>query len=456
MVCREKSQERGRILSDKGVWVSNSEVINMEYSKLQIGCLLIVLYIAAVYFWEKKEYKVKKKEPVFFWVLVVGMASILFDAVTAYTVNHLDSIPSLLNDLLHLCFLCSLDAIVFLMFLYILDITGRMPKKKSGRLLLMLPLLFNLCVVICFIPELTYRKGSITNYSMGISAYTCFVMVAIYMLATILLLASSWKNLGRHKMVTISTYLAVSLVAAGYQMVHPQSLISCLVPTMAIIGSYLNMENPLFVKLRGYNQEMVMGFSTLVENRDGSTGGHIKRSTAYVELLAKELQNRGFYKEQLSKEYIKNLVSASPMHDVGKIAIPDAILQKPGRLTSEEFAIMKTHAERGGVIIRETFGQLGDDEYEKMAYEVARYHHEKWNGKGYPEGLSRKEIPLCARIMAVADVFDAVSAKRCYRDALPLEECFSIIEQGSGQDFDPVIAEVFLDMREEIQRIMAK
>lgn len=112
----------------------------MEYSKLQIGCLLIVLYIAAVYFWEKKEYKVKKKEPVFFWVLVVGIASILFDAVTAYTVNHLDSIPSLLNDLLHLCFLCSLDAIVFLMFLYILDITGRMPKKKSGRLLLMLPL----------------------------------------------------------------------------------------------------------------------------------------------------------------------------------------------------------------------------------------------------------------------------------------------------------------------------
>ena len=120
------------------------------------------------------------------------------------------------------------------------------------------------------------------------------------------------------------------------------------------------------------------------------------------------------------------------------------ILQKPGKLTSEEFDIMKTHAARGGKIIRETFGHLGDDEYEKMAYEVARHHHEKWNGRGYPDGLSQKEIPLSARIMAVADVFDAVSAKRCYRDALPLEECFRIIENGSGQDFDPVIAGCFL------------
>lgn len=116
---------------------------------------------------------------------------------------------------------------------------------------------------------------------------------------------------------------------------------------------------------------MLMGFAILVENRDGNTD-----------------------------------------HDVGKIAIPDAILQKPGKLTAEEFEVMKTHAAKGGEIIKETFQSMGDDEYEKIAYQVARFHHEKWNGKGYPEGLSRKEIPLCARIMAVADVFDAVSAKR--------------------------------------------
>ena len=160
------------------------------------------------------------------------------------------------------------------------------------------------------------------------------------------------------------------------------------------------------------------------------------------------------YKEQLTQDYIENLTIAAPMHDVGKIAIPDAILQKPGRLTDEEFAIMRTHAEKGGEIIKETFGNMGNSEYEKMIYEVARYHHEKWNGKGYPQGLTGEQIPLCARIMSVADVFDAVSAKRCYRGAMPLEQCFEIIEKGSGQDFDPDIAEVFLDMRERIGQVV--
>ena len=139
---------------------------------------------------------------------------------------------------------------------------------------------------------------------------------------------------------------------------------------------------------------------------------------------------------------------AAPMHDIGKIAIPDSILQKPGRLTPEEFEIMKTHSERGGQILKKTFNNTGDDEYEKIAYEVAMYHHEKWNGKGYPKGLSKEQIPLSARIMAVADVFDAVSAKRCYRDALPLSECFEIIKNGSGQDFDSLIADLFLEMKD--------
>lgn len=131
--------------------------------------------------------------------------------------------------------------------------------------------------------------------------------------------------------------------------------------------------------------------------------------------------------------------------------MPDVILQKPGRLTDEEFKIIKNHTENGGRIIQETFGHLGNEQYTQMAYQVARFHHEKWNGKGYPEGRSRKEIPLCARIMAIADVFDAVSEKRCYREAMPLDKCFDIISNGSGQDFDPILVEVFLDIREMIE-----
>ena len=141
------------------------------------------------------------------------------------------------------------------------------------------------------------------------------------------------------------------------------------------------------------------------------------------------------------------------MHDIGKIAVPDVVLQKPGKLTDEEFEIIKQHAVNGGRIIEETFGNLGDEQYSKIAYQVAKYHHEKWNGSGYPEGLKRRAIPLCARIMAVADVFDAVAEKRCYRDAMPMDQCFAIIEEGSGQAFDPVIVETFLDIRDKVQEI---
>ena len=135
------------------------------------------------------------------------------------------------------------------------------------------------------------------------------------------------------------------------------------------------------------------------------------------------------------------------------MAVQDVVLQKPGRLTPEEFEIIKKHTVDGGKIIGETFGNLGNEEYTEMAYQVARYHHEKWNGKGYPEGLKGEEIPLCARIMAIADVFDAISEKRCYRDALPLDECFKIIEEGSGTSFDPILVDVFLELRPQVEEI---
>ena len=170
-------------------------------------------------------------------------------------------------------------------------------------------------------------------------------------------------------------------------------------------------------------------------------------------LLVEELRHRGYYKEILTQDYIRNLQMAAPMHDVGKISIPDAILQKPGKLTAEEFDVMKQHTVRGGRIIQETFSRMGNRQYLEMAWQIARYHHEKWNGNGYPEGLKGEESPLCARIMAIADVFDAVSEKRCYRDALPLEECFEIIRVGCGRDFDPLLTEVFLDLQEKVIKV---
>lgn len=426
----------------------------MEFFKLQFGCILVVIYVGFMYFRERAAYKIKACEPVFETLLFSSLFCIALDGTTAWTVNHLEIVPPLLNRILHLLYFFALDFIVFIAFIYIISILDKNPRSRKTKFLFALPFVLSLVAVLVFIPQLEYRSGNISNYSMGISALICYVVAAFYLAVGFVAHLFELKNLGHNKMIVIQTYLTVSVLIVGFQGVFPQLLVTSIVPALSVLAAYLNIENPVFTKLRRYNSEMVMGFATLVENRDENTGGHIKRTTEYVRLLADELKSKGFFSDILTDEYIKNLVMAAPLHDVGKIAIPDSILLKPGKLDFDEFEKMKTHAERGGRIIKETFSGLGDDEYEKIAYEVARHHHEKWNGKGYPDKISGGQIPLCARIMAVADVFDAVSAKRCYRDALPLEKCFKIIEEGAGEDFDPVVVRTFLEMKQKITQKM--
>ena len=189
----------------------------------------------------------------------------------------------------------------------------------------------------------------------------------------------------------------------------------------------------------------------LVENRDENTGGHIQRTAKYVEIIAKKLHSHNKYTDILTDSYIDDMVVAAPLHDVGKIHIPDAVLNKPGKLTDNEFRIMKTHAAAGGNIIDKVEESVGDIEYLRIAKEMAEYHHERMDGKGYPYGLRGQDIPLCARILAVADVFDALVSKRCYKDPMPLEIAFSIIEEEKGSHFDIDVANAFIECREEIE-----
>lgn len=425
----------------------------LENCKLQIGCLVIVLYLAFIYYKERRRFHLSRGITLYDILLCAGIFCLLMDGITAYTVNHQEQVHPTVNLILHGLFLTSIDVIVFLMLLYMLDATEGLPKSWKKRLLLCMPILVNILIVMMNLHSLEYRRGEVSYYSMGVSVYTCFVMVAIYVLLNFVYVFGRWNYIESHKRVNMITCLLVAMGVTGYQMMNPDALISSAATTMVLIGAYMNQENPAMKELTRYHDEMVIGFATLIESRDSSTGGHVKRTTQYVKLLAEELNRRGYYPEILTKDYMSNLLKAAPMHDVGKIAVPDAILQKPGKLTPEEFEIMKGHTQKGGEIIRESFGRMGNEQYLEIACQIARYHHEKWNGKGYPEGLKGKEIPLCARIMAIADVFDAVSADRCYRAALPPDTCFAIIREGSGQDFDPVLAEVFLDMREEIHQI---
>lgn len=194
---------------------------------------------------------------------------------------------------------------------------------------------------------------------------------------------------------------------------------------------------------------MVLGMADMVESRDNNTGGHIKRTSAIVRIFAKKLRSH-CTKLGISKKFLKQVEKAAPMHDLGKIAIDDIILRKPGKFTEEEFAEMKRHTTEGERIVTSILKGVEDDEFVEIARNVALYHHEKWNGKGYPTGISGEEIPIEARIMALADVFDALVSKRCYKDAFSYDKAFSIIEEDLGTHFDPVLGRIFLECREEL------
>ena len=249
------------------------------------------------------------------------------------------------------------------------------------------------------------------------------------------------------------SFLFISLLILISQVIFPEILISSLVPAFSLIALYINIEDPVLRRMKNYNSEIVTSFATLVESRDSSTGSHVKRTKSYVKTILDEIKTNNLYSSIMTKDFEDKMMNAAPMHDIGKISIPDTILQKPGKLTDEEYSVMKKHSVLGGEIIQEIFKDMDDKEFLNIAYDVTRYHHEKWNGNGYPEGLVGKEIPFSARIMAIADVFDAISAKRCYRDAMPLDKCFAIIKEGKGVDFDPVLTDLFLNAKEKVEKV---
>ena len=209
-----------------------------------------------------------------------------------------------------------------------------------------------------------------------------------------------------------------------------------------------------------FQSGMISVMADLVESRDKSTGTHIKNTSAYVSIICDELIDEGLYSDVVNEAYKNNVVASAPMHDIGKIKISDAILNKPGKFDDDEYEIMKTHAEEGAKIIatvKKTIeSEALNEDYLGEAENMAHYHHEKWNGKGYPCGLAGEEIPLSARIMAVADVFDALVAERVYKPGMPFDKAMSIIKESSGEHFDPVIVQAFVNAEERIRAVTAE
>jgi len=201
--------------------------------------------------------------------------------------------------------------------------------------------------------------------------------------------------------------------------------------------------------IRNIQQQVTLGMATIIENRDMNTGGHVRRTSAIIKILVEEMRNQGF--QELDDVYADEIIRSAPMHDLGKISIDNAILCKPAKLTDEEFAIMKTHSAKSGEIVQAILAGVESPHFVVTAYQLARFHHERWDGRGYPERLVEDEIPLEARIMAVADVYDALVSKRCYKEPMSYEMAAKIMMEGMGSQFDPMMGPVFMGCREKLE-----
>ena len=201
----------------------------------------------------------------------------------------------------------------------------------------------------------------------------------------------------------------------------------------------------------------VQAMASLAETRDSDTGNHIRRTQFYVKALAEKLKTHPRFARVLTPDMIQLLFKTAPLHDIGKVGIPDRILLKPGRLTPEEFEIMKTHTTLGKIAINNAQVALGVPvEFLKIAEEIAYGHQEKWDGSGYPQGLCGENIPVSARLMAVADVYDALISRRIYKDPIPHEKAITIIQESAGSHFDPDMVQAFLAVQEEFRAIAAR
>ena len=201
----------------------------------------------------------------------------------------------------------------------------------------------------------------------------------------------------------------------------------------------------------------ILALASLAETRDSDTGNHIRRTQHYVKALAEHLQKKSKFAGIISDSFIRVIFKSAPLHDIGKVGIPDRILLKPGKLDPAEFEIMKTHTLLGRDAIEQAEKELGiQADFLSMAKEIALSHQEKWDGSGYPEGLAGTAIPLSARMMALADVFDALISRRVYKEPMPIDKAIEIIELGKGVHFDPDLVEAFLEIQDQFLEIATR
>ena len=215
------------------------------------------------------------------------------------------------------------------------------------------------------------------------------------------------------------------------------------------------LENEVALKtahIQNVQDSIITGLAKVVESRDNSTGGHIERTSLIIRTFSTTLVEHAV-ELGITRQFVRDLIKAAPMHDIGKIGVDDYVLRKPGNFTDEEYSMMKSHSAKGAAMLGTVLSEVDDENFVNIAINVAHYHHERWDGKGYPKGLSGEDIPIEARIMALADVLDALLSKRYYKEAFSFEKAIGIIADGLGTQFDPIIGRLFVDNSDDFRRL---
>lgn len=246
------------------------------------------------------------------------------------------------------------------------------------------------------------------------------------------------------------------LIGTDIYNIYSRIIILCL---FVIFGSHVqytvNKRKEAEKYLEASRAATILGLAKLAEYRDTDTGSHLERIREYSRILAEELSGKPEFSKYISENYIEDIFNSAILHDIGKVGIPDAILRKPAGLTDDEFEIIKTHTTLGGEAIEAIENRIEGQSFLTIGKEIAYHHHEKWDGSGYPNGFQKEEIPLSARIIALADVYDALTSKRAYKEAYTHQDAIRMIKKLKGTHFDPDVVDAFLTVKDKFKSIAA-
>ncbi|MDG3088201.1 HD domain-containing phosphohydrolase [Vibrio hannami] len=339
-------------------------------------------------------------------------------------------------------------------------VQGTRQSMVKQAITLVLVLLISLTVTLTMIAVkdvywLMHNPMYVTDGSGQISIIKEFIYISAVLIGYSILIMTLWSTLMKRILAGHET--ALEQVTSGQ--------ISERLPVYSNdeLGAVASMTNDMLDSLEESQGELeitrdaaIVGLSALAESRDNETGAHILRTQEYVKALAENLSTNEKHQDLLTENYIDLLYKSAPLHDVGKVGIPDSVLLKPGKLTDEEFDTMKQHPNIGAEALSVAEKQLGSSSFLRLAREIALTHHEKWDGSGYPNKLSGDDIPLSGRLMALADVYDALISKRVYKPAFSHEKAKEIILEGSGTHFDPAVVQAFLSVESSFIAIADK